>query len=146
MPTIPGLVIAIASATASVAFCIFSLLSVIKVGSMAVVPYFACPSTICRKACGLCSWLNKAPPPPFTCKSIKPALTRPFSSLSTCHLLSVRSCSACDRSAIILPLSTCISISLWICSPSNSCLAKYVFMCCLILFASLYLNLLVHLG
>ena len=71
MPSTPGLTGA-ARRTASSAARIFAGVSVISVGSSAVVPNFRCPATIAAMPSGVGSSLNRTSPPPLTCTSMNP--------------------------------------------------------------------------
>jgi len=85
---------------------------VISVGNNPVVPYLLCASTIALSADKLVSWLNKMPPPPLTCTSIKPRVSKP-ETLITFALLTA-------SKAITLPFSKLIGWLLVIFFPSNT--------------------------
>ena len=71
MPSTPGLAGADAR-TASSAARILAGVSVISVGSSAVVPNFRCAATMAAMPSGVGSSLNRTSPPPLTCTSMNP--------------------------------------------------------------------------
>jgi hypothetical protein len=83
MPRTPGTAATAASA-AALAACILSAVSLIRVGSSAVVPKRRCAATMAAMPSRVGVSLNKTSPPPLTWTSIKPGASQaPFGTCST---------------------------------------------------------------